>query len=101
MISWTLVAALLSACSSAPPVVLAANDCASLVPEEWAAGVPSAPLPPDKTAGAWVAFAVDQTGQLTLANGRTRDSLGIVKNCEARDRAVAESLKPKPWWHIW
>lgn len=62
--------------------------------------MPSAPLPTDKTTGAWVAFGVDQTGQLKTANSRTRDAVDIFKKCEARDRKVAEDLKPKPWWHL-
>ncbi len=61
----------------------------------------SAPLPADKSGGEWVAFGDAQTGQLDIANGRTRDAISIVKNCEARDAKVADALKPKPWWHFW
>lgn len=81
-------------------MILTANDCASLVPEDWGKGVPGAPRPSTATAGAWVDFGVAQTGQLDIANGRTRDAVTIVKNCEARDRKVAEDLKPRPWWHL-
>lgn len=63
--------------------------------------MPSASLPSDKSGGEWVAFADAQTGQLDIANSRTRDAVSIVKACEARDAKVAESLKPKPWWKIW
>ncbi len=81
-------------------MILSANDCASLLPEDWARGVPSAPLPPDRTAGEWVSAAVAQGAQLDIANGRTKDAITIVSNCEARDRKVADSLKPRPWWHL-
>lgn len=89
---------------TAPPVFSTANPCGDLIPDDWYAqggGIKSAPLPAEKTAGAWVSFGVAQTGQLDKANGQTRDAVAIVKKCEARDRALLESLQPKPWWHIW
>jgi hypothetical protein len=61
--------------------------------------VPSAPLPPDKTAGEWIAFADAQTGQLDIANARTADALAIITACEARDRAAQDAMKP--WWRWW
>lgn len=86
----------------APPVFLNANTCSDLIPEDWyGKGVESAPLPPDKTVGAWVSFGVAQTGQLDKANGQTKDAVAIVKKCEARDQAAADAMKPKPWWRVW
>ena len=51
--------------------------------------IPAA-LPEGVTVGDWVAFADAQTGKLDEANGRTRDTIGIVERCEARD---AEAVK--------
>src|SRR4051812_48789946 len=89
---WMISAAALSACVTAPAVYQAANPCSDLIPDDWLAGVPSADLPPNKTAGAWVGFGEAQTGQLDKANGRTRDSVEIVRKCEARDKAAYEAL---------
>jgi len=51
--------------------------------------------------GAWVSFGAAQTGQLDKANARTTDTITIIKSCEERDRAIAKSLQPKPWWQFW
>lgn len=40
--------------------------------------------------GDWISFADAQTGKLDMANGRTRDAIGIVERCEKRD---AEAVK--------
>lgn len=89
---------------TAPPVFQNANPCSTLVPDDWyapAGGIKSAALPADDTAGAWVAFGEQQTGQLDKANAQTRDAVSIVKKCEARDRAAFEALQPPPWWKFW
>lgn len=65
-----------------------AAGCSSLVPAEWREGVAGAALPQGDTAGDWIAFADAQTGRLDQANGRTRDAIGIVERCEARDAAA-------------
>lgn len=79
-----------AACAGAPPIVTtSAAGCSSLVPAEWREGVVGAALPDGATVGDWIAFADAQTGRLDSANGRTRDAIGIVARCEARDaRAV-------------
>ena len=59
--------------------------CAALLPVEWRAGVAAAALPDGLTVGDWIAFADAQTGKLDQANDRTRDAIGIVERCEARD----------------
>ena len=70
--------------------------CSSLVPSDWKEGVPGAPLPDGNTVGDWVAFADAQTGRLDVANGRTRDALGIVERCEARDaQALRQATRRK------
>jgi len=55
--------------------------------------VAPAPLPEGVTVGDWVAFADAQTGRLDDANGRTRDAIGIVERCEARDAAAVKQAR--------
>ena len=64
-----------------------------LLPAEWRAGVVAAPLPDGLTVGDWVAFADAQTGKLDEANGRTRDAIGIVERCEARNAAAVKTAR--------
>jgi hypothetical protein len=52
--------------------------------------VAGAPLPETDTVGDWIEFADAQTGKLDQANGRTRDAIGIVERCEARDAAAVK-----------
>ena len=76
----------LTACAGGPPIASPINaGCAALLPVEWRGGVAAAALPGGLTVGDWVAFADAQTGKLDEANGRTRDAIGIVERCEARD----------------
>lgn len=73
--------------------------CSSLLPDEWRQGVAGADLPDGDTVGDWIAFADAQTGRLDMANGRTRDAIGIVERCEERDKqAVAKATRR--WWQI-
>lgn len=44
---------------------------------------------------AWINFGIAQTGQLTIANSRTSDAIGIIERCEERDRQAIEDAKPK------
>lgn len=82
-------ALLLSACAG-PTVLSTPNSCASLLPSEWKLGVIAAPLPNGDTVGDWIEFGDAQTGKLDQANGRTKDAIGIVERCEARDKAAVE-----------
>lgn len=92
----------LSACVQAPPVLAAAGSCSKLVPEDWyKKGVSSAELPGEDKIGPWMGFGVAQTGQLDKANSQTADTYNIVSRCEARDAAIIEAMKPKPWWKVW
>ena len=78
----------LSACAATPIVTAAPSSCASLLPQEWMQGVAGAPLPDGNTVADWEVFADAQTGRLDQANGRTKDAIGIVERCEARDAAA-------------
>jgi hypothetical protein len=88
------------ATSCAGPTVLSTpNSCATLLPQEWKEGVAGAELPAGDTVGDWIAFGDAQTGKLDVANGRTRDSIGIIERCEARD-AAAVKRATRRWWQI-
>jgi hypothetical protein len=81
----------LGACVAAPLTVTThAAACSALLPPDWKQGVAGAPLPEGDTVGDWVAFADAQTGKLDIANMRTRDAIGIVERCEARDAAAVK-----------
>jgi hypothetical protein len=83
-------AALLSACAATPIVTATPSSCAALLPAEWKEGVAGAPLPVGDTVADWEVFADAQTGKLDQANGRTKDAIGIVERCEARDAAAVK-----------
>ncbi|WP_309601917.1 hypothetical protein [Sphingomonas sp.] len=84
----------LAACVSGPPIVIASSvGCAGLLPVEWRAGVAGAALPDGLTVGDWIVFGDAQTGKLDEANGRTRDAIGIVERCEARDGAAVRRAR--------
>lgn len=95
-----ILPAILSLAACAPPTVLSTpNSCSSLLPDEWRQGVDGAPLPAGDTVGDWVSFADAQTGKLDQANGRTKDAIGIVERCEARDAAAVKKATRR-WWQI-
>jgi hypothetical protein len=77
-----------AACAGAPIVTATPSSCATLLPSEWKQGVAGAPLPDGDTVADWEVFADAQTGKLDQANGRTKDAIGIVERCEARDAAA-------------
>ena len=86
----------LSACAT-PIVTAQSAACSALLPSEWRDGVEGAELPTGDTVGDWIAFADAQTGKLDVANGRTRDAIGIVERCEQRD---AEAIKRATRWRF-
>lgn len=47
----------------------------------------------------WIKFGDAQTGQLDKANERTSVTIGIIRRCEARDRAAIAANRRK-WWQI-
>ena len=80
---------------SSPPIISAPSACSTLLPDEWLAGVASAPLPDGETVGDWIAFSDLQTGQLDKSNDRYRAAVGIVGRCEERDRKAVKASRPK------
>ena len=91
--------ALLSCACAGSTVLATPNSCATLLPQDWKEGVAGAPLPAGDTVGDWVAFADAQTGKLDQANGRTKDAIGIIERCEARDAAAVRKATGR-WWQI-
>lgn len=85
----------LPACAGAPVIVATPSACSTLLPTEWKAGVPGAPLPDGQTVGDWIAFGDAQTAQLDKANDRYSAGVGIIERCEARDKAAVAHAKPK------
>lgn len=80
------------ACAVGPPIVTTQSAaCSTLLPTEWSQGVAPAPLPDGDTVGDWIAFGDAQTGKLDQANGRTKDAIGIVSRCEARDAKAVKA----------
>ena len=85
------IALAVSACAGGPLTVTTQSaSCSALLPAEWKQGVAGADLPEENTVGDWIAFADAQTGKLDQANGRTKDAIGIVERCEARDAAAVK-----------
>lgn len=80
----------LSACAGPPIVSASSASCAALLPPDWKQGVAGAPLPDGNTVADWIVFGDAQTGKLDQANGRTKDAIGIVERCEARDKAAIQ-----------
>ena len=87
-------------CVGAPPISAIPSACASLLPNEWRAPVPGAPLPQGSSVADWISFADQQTGQLDKANDRTLSAIGIIERCEARD-ADAVKAAQRARWRIW
>ena len=84
----------LSACSGPPVVTASSSSCSSLIPPDWAKGVEGAPLPEGNVLADWIVFGDAQTGKLDVANGRTRDTIGIISRCEERDaKAVRRATR--------
>lgn len=67
--------------------------CSELVPGEWKEGIAGASLPSDDDKESWRKFGLQNAGQLSLANGRTRDTISIVEGCEKRDEAATRRRK--------
>lgn len=59
---------------------------------------PHAALPEEATAGAWVATANAEGGQLDIANSRARAITGIGKTCEDWQQEAKKEAERKPWW---
>lgn len=92
---------LLPGCAGNPSIVQTPPAaCAGLIPESWSEGVEAAPIPQNADVtdwlgkpltaamaaaivAPWASGYVAMNGQLTKANGRTIDSVEIMRNCEA------------------
>ena len=85
----------LGACVAGGPLVATPSACSTLLPPEWLAGVPSAPLPDGETVADLAAFSDAQTGQLDKANDRYVSGVGIVARCEARDAKAVSKSRPQ------
>lgn len=92
-----VVLAALTGCAGAPIVTATPSSCSSLLPQSWKDGVAGAPLPDGNTVADWVVFSEQQTGKLDQANGRTKDAIGIVERCEARDAAAVRKATHGFW----
>lgn len=110
----TLAASLMLAvagCVSGPQIVAAAGACSELLPAEWEQGVEGAEVPPPappqpadlpgkltwtlNQLKAWTGFGVEESARREMANGRTKDAIGITRRCEARDRKAVDRSRPK------
>lgn len=76
------------ACAPKPVVNTPPARCSTLIPSSWADGVPPYPIPdtsnpdPLEQIKAWAAAYVGADGQREKANGRTADTIEIVRRCE-------------------
>ena len=72
--------------------------CVKLIPDEWSQGVKAAPVPDNaavtlgtpltaalavQIAGPWGGAYVQMSAQVEKANGRTADTIEIMRRCEA------------------
>lgn len=113
-IKLTLAASLglaVAGCVTAPPIVAAAGACSEIIPTDWEKGVEGTEVPPpappepaglaDKLAWTleqlknWTGFGVEESARREMANGRTKDTIGITRRCEERDRKAIRSARPK------
>lgn len=93
MILTIAVCGMLGLCSDKPVVSTPPPRCADLIPPGWENGVEGEPVPdtsglsPLDQIKAWAGAYVGASGQTEKANGRTRDTIHIMKRCEelARD----------------
>jgi hypothetical protein len=108
-IKLTLGASLMLAvagCVGSPVIVATPSACSTLLPAEWEQGVghaaspDAAPAKPTDQPGLlawtlnelkkWTGFAVEEAAHVDQADGRTKDAIGIVERCEARDAAAVK-----------
>jgi hypothetical protein len=104
------VLVLLVGCKTVVSVERPAEQCASILPDDWVTKPPNGPLTgtvphddfPGATAdtGQWIAHAQAEGDQLDTANGRMGAAVTIIQRCESHDAALVASLT-KPWWKVW
>jgi hypothetical protein len=88
------------ACALSPTISAPPPACSILIPDDWADGVKHAPAPAQAGSDAdlvkaWAYFGVSEAAQVEIANSRTRDAIGIVRRCEARDAAAVKKSRHK------
>jgi len=86
--------------------VASPSACSTLVPDKWAEGVGHADMseiqsletqPTDdlKRLQAWTKYALAEAERVEQADGRTKDTISIVRGCEDRDKKAVEKSRPK------
>lgn len=85
------------------PLVLAAIECAPLVPQSYREKLQGVgPLPQGATIGTLADRLDEQTSNLDRANGRTSDVIGLIDACDKRNKGIIRELVPeKQWYEIW
>lgn len=104
------VIALLAGCQTAVSVNRPAEQCASIIPDDWTLQPKNGPLTgtvahddypaPTATSGDWIAHAQAEGDELDISNGRLGAAVTIVQRCEQHDKALVDSLTKKPWWQV-
>ena len=89
-------------CALSPPVSAPPPPCSNLIPDDWGVGVKHAPAPATTADSslldrlkAWTGFGVAEAANVEIANQRTKDTIGIVARCEARDAAAVNKSRNK------
>lgn len=92
---------LAAACVSSPPIIASRTACSTLVPDSWrvGVGVPKlAPVAADATdlerLKPWQQFGIEATSRILTADSRTKDAIGIIERCEARDAEALRKARP-------
>lgn len=104
------VLALLTGCATTVSVNRPAEQCASILPDDWTTKPPNGPLTgtvphddypgPAADTGQWIAHAQAEGDQLDISNSRLGAAVTIVQRCEQHDAALVASLTKKPWWQL-
>lgn len=85
------------------PLVLAAIECAPLVPEDYRKKIVGvAPLKKGDTPVVALDRLDEQTANLDRSQGRTSDVIGLIDACDKRNKGIIKELVPeKQWYEIW
>jgi hypothetical protein len=59
------------------------------------APAPTKEVDPLASLKTWIGFGVAEAGNVEIANQRTKDAMGIVARCEARDAAAVNKSRRK------
>lgn len=72
-----------SGCITRPVISTPPAACSTLVPQSWKEGIEGYPIPSGASLSEWQAAFIGQAGRLEMANGRTKDVIGMQERCEA------------------